>query len=105
MIGGGIGGAVKEILKHPVEKLYYVEINPFVIEAARKFFSHQLEGPLSDPRVEILNLDGRYFIKHPPTKLDTVIIDTDSETLMMVYRGFTTLRDSPHDLKTVEISP
>jgi spermidine synthase len=75
LIGGGIGGAVKEILKHPVERLYYVEINPSVIEAGRIFFGDQLAEPLQDPRVRIVNLDGRYFLKNPPEPLDVIIID------------------------------
>jgi len=37
--------------------------------------------------------------------LDTVIIDTDAETVTLLYRGFTTLRDGPHDVRTVQIKP
>ena len=38
------------------------------------------------------------------TNLDTLIIDTDAETLTLLFRGFTKLRDSPHDVLTVEVT-
>ena len=39
VIGGGDGGAVREVLKHKtVEKVYFIEIDEEVINVSRKFF-------------------------------------------------------------------
>ena len=39
VIGGGDGGAVREILKHKtVEKVYFIEIDEEVINVSKKFF-------------------------------------------------------------------
>lgn len=39
------------------------------------------------------------------THLDTVIIDTDNSLLTMLYRGHTPLRESPHEVKTIQVNP
>ena len=50
VIGGGDGGAVREVLKHSsVEKVVLVEIDAQVIEAARKYLP-QISHALNDPR-------------------------------------------------------
>ena len=38
IVGGGDGGAAREILKHPVEKVKLVDIDAAVIEISRKYF-------------------------------------------------------------------
>ena len=39
LIGGGVAGDVREILKHPVASVTYVELDPLLISAARAFSS------------------------------------------------------------------
>lgn len=51
VIGGGDGGALREVLKHPVKKAWLVEIDQEVIRACERFFPW-LEAALSDPRAE-----------------------------------------------------
>jgi hypothetical protein len=36
--------------------------------------------------------------------LDTVIVDTDRAVVLLSYRGFTALRDGPHDVRSIEIT-
>lgn len=38
-----------------------------------------------------------------PLALDTVIIDTDRDRVLVLYRGYTPLRDGPHDVRTIVI--
>ena len=35
LVGGGVAGNLREILKHPVEAVTYVELDPLLIEAAQ----------------------------------------------------------------------
>ncbi len=76
VIGGGDGGAVREVLKHGcVEKVYLVEIDEEVIEVSRRFFPSVSCG-LDDPRVETRIMDGAEFVKAVPGKVDVVIVDS-----------------------------
>lgn len=76
IIGGGDGGAVREVLKHPsVERVVLVEIDAQVIEASRKYLP-QISLALSDPRVEIRVEDGLRHVKESKDTYDVVIVDS-----------------------------
>ncbi len=75
IIGGGDGGALKEVLKHPVEKVILVEIDERVVEVARKFFPW-LEPCLKDGRAEIVFADGSNYIEATKEKFDIILIDS-----------------------------
>ena len=61
VIGGGDGGTIREIVKHPkVEKATLCEIDGQVIEVSKKYLP-EIAGSLNDPKVNILVADG---IKH-----------------------------------------
>lgn len=63
LIGGGVSGSLREILKHPVEHVDYIELDPLIIEVARKYLSESEQKPLYDSRVQIHLTDARRFIK------------------------------------------
>ena len=76
VIGGGDGGTVREILKHPeVEQVQVCEIDEEVINACRKFLP-SLASSFDDPRVEILCQDGAEFVTQHPNTFDIVIVDS-----------------------------
>lgn len=76
IIGGGDGGAVREVLKHKsVEKVYFIEIDEEVINVSKKFFPKVACG-VDDPRVEIKCMDGAEFVKGRNADIDAVIVDS-----------------------------
>ncbi|MGI6081569.1 MAG: polyamine aminopropyltransferase [Limnochordia bacterium] len=76
VIGGGDGGAVREVLKHPgVEKVVLVEIDAQVIEVSRKYLP-QISHALNDSRVEIRVEDGLRHVKENKETYDVVIVDS-----------------------------
>lgn len=76
VIGGGDGGAVREVLKHEcVKKLYFVEIDEEVINISKKFFP-TVSYAIDDPRVEIKCMDGAEFVKQVENALDVIIVDS-----------------------------
>lgn len=76
VIGGGDGGAVREVLKHDcVEKLYFIEIDEEVIKVSKQFFP-TVSSAIDDPRVEIKCMDGAEFIKSMENSLDVIIVDS-----------------------------
>jgi spermidine synthase len=76
VIGGGDGGTVREILRHPgVGKVTLVEIDEAVVEAARQHLPG-ISCALDDPRLEIRFEDGIEFVKNSPDEIyDLVIVD------------------------------
>ncbi|MBA4349136.1 MAG: spermidine synthase [Thermodesulfovibrio sp.] len=76
VIGGGDGGAVREVLKHStVEKVYFIEIDEEVINVSKKFFPSVACG-VDDKRVEIKCMDGAEFVKNRVGDIDAVIVDS-----------------------------
>ncbi|WP_067929559.1 polyamine aminopropyltransferase [Alicyclobacillus shizuokensis] len=76
VIGGGDGGAVREILKHPsVERVVLAEIDGRVIEASKRYFPHIAKG-LSDARVDVQVTDGIRYVEEHPDEFDVILVDS-----------------------------
>lgn len=76
VIGGGDGGAVREVLKHEtVEKVYLVELDEEVISISRRFFPN-VSSKVDDPRVEVRIMDGADFMKKVSPPTDVIIVDS-----------------------------
>jgi spermidine synthase len=76
IIGGGDGGTLREVLKHPVEEVTVVEIDGGVIELSKRFFPEVSGGAFEDPRASIMIGDGLNFAAVTNKKFDVVIIDS-----------------------------
>ncbi len=76
IIGGGDGGAVREVLKHEtIEKIDLVEIDEEVVKSAKIYFP-QIASGLDDTKVEINFKDGIEFVKDKKGIYDVIIIDS-----------------------------
>jgi spermidine synthase len=76
VIGGGDGGTVRELLRHPgVRHCRLVEIDPLVLEACREHIP-QTSAALDDPRVEVTTADGVEFVAGTDQRYDLVIVDS-----------------------------
>lgn len=75
IIGGGDGGCLEEILKHPIEKVWMVEIDKKVIEVSKKYLPSISKGVFNSKKAEIIIEDGLKFIKNYKDFFDVVILD------------------------------
>jgi len=76
VIGGGDGGAVREILKHDsVREVEVCEIDRKVIEICKKYFP-KLAGSFNNSKVKIHCEDGNKFIKTQKNEYDLIIVDS-----------------------------
>lgn len=75
VIGGGDGGALKEILRYPLNDVCLVEIDPQVIEVSKKYFPW-LSLSLEDERSELIIADGSKYIKETNKTFDVIFIDS-----------------------------
>ncbi|MBD1874516.1 polyamine aminopropyltransferase [Nodosilinea sp. FACHB-131] len=77
VIGGGDGGSVREILRHPqVEKVTMVEIDEAVVRASKEFLP-SLSGALEDSKLDLRIEDGIAFVANAPdASYDLIVIDS-----------------------------
>ena len=82
ILGGGDGGAAEEVLKHPsVRQVTLVDLDPEVVEVARRELHAIHRGALDDPRVQVRCGDGAAFVRAATERYDLVLLDlTDPET-------------------------
>lgn len=89
LIGGGVSGVLQEILKHPVEKVDYLELDPLMVTLAREYLSSSKEYALNDERVEVKNIDGRLFVRRTSNKYDLIIVDLPEPFTAQINRFYT----------------
>ncbi|MFH1854129.1 MAG: fused MFS/spermidine synthase [Candidatus Omnitrophota bacterium] len=83
LIGGGYAGSLDQILKHPVEKVDYVELDPLIVKMAQKYLP-----PVKDNRVSIINGDGRLFVKKTDSLYDVIILNLPDPHTAMLNRFY-----------------
>lgn len=94
LIGGGLTGALGEILKHDPEHVDYVELDPALVRTARIYLPAHIDAAFNDPRVHLIMEDGRGFLnraavaeEHP--RYDVVLVNTADPTSLFLNRYYT----------------
>lgn len=77
VVGGGDGGTVREVLRHPsIEHVDLVEIDQMVIDVSRDFFP-RIASALENPRLNIRVQDGAEFVRNAEDGFyDLIIVDS-----------------------------
>jgi spermidine synthase len=90
LIGGGMNGSLEEALQHPsLERIDYVELDPAVLELARRYFPTEAAPLRADPRVHVHNIDGRLFLKRTDSTFDVVIVNLPEPQTAQLNRFYT----------------
>jgi spermidine synthase len=89
IISGGAGGVINEALKHNIERIDYVELDPLILKAVKKFPTEITEKELSHPKVNIEYIDGKVFVKTTSLRYDVIFIGLDDPSSLSVNRLFT----------------
>ena len=89
LMGGGVGGGLREALKHPLASLDYVELDPLIVETAARFLPPQDALWLRDPRVNIVNQDGRRYLSAVQARYDVIIVDLPEPSTGQLNRFYT----------------
>ena len=91
VVGGGDGGVIREVLKHPqVKKAVLVEIDGKVIEYSKQYLPNIADG-LDNPRVEVIVNDGFMHIHDHKNTYDVIIVDSTEPVgpaVSLFTRGF-----------------
>jgi len=80
IIGGGDGGVLREVVKHPVETIFLVDIDKKVIEVSKKYLPSVSKGAFKDKRLKIFNEDALKLIKKYKNFFDIIIDDLTDPT-------------------------
>lgn len=76
VVGGGDGGAIREVLKHPsVEKAVLCEIDGVVVEECKKHLP-EISCALDDSRCEVFIGDGIKYVHEHKNEFDVIIVDS-----------------------------
>lgn len=76
VVGGGDGGVIREIMKHPkVKKAVLVDIDGKVIEYSKKYLP-TIACELENPRVEVQVNDGFMHIHDHKNTYDVIMVDS-----------------------------
>ena len=75
IIGGGDGGSLREVLRHPVETAMLAELDEAVINASRRFLPSLHEGAFDDARAQVRIGDGFALARDARDSFDAIIVD------------------------------
>ena len=97
LIGGGVAGDLREILKHPVTNVTYVELDPLLISAAKTVLPPAEAAVFDDPRVDVVLTDGRRYVQQsagmaenaPHHAFDVIILDLPEPATGALNRFYT----------------
>jgi spermidine synthase len=77
VVGGGDGGVLREVLKHPsVEKATLCEIDKSVIDLSLEHYPEIAGGCLDDPRADVVIADGLKYVAETRETFDAIIVDS-----------------------------
>ncbi|MFO8034164.1 MAG: polyamine aminopropyltransferase [Candidatus Bipolaricaulota bacterium] len=77
VVGGGDGGTLREVLRHPtVEHATLAEIDQQVIDTAREALPEVHRGALDDSRVNVIVCPGEDFLPQNPDAYDVILVDS-----------------------------
>ncbi|MDD2427082.1 MAG: polyamine aminopropyltransferase [Eubacteriales bacterium] len=76
LIGGGDGGALRELCRYPgIEQIEMVEIDPLVVDVAKEYLP-AVASAFSDERLNLIFADGLRYVRHLKREYDLLIIDS-----------------------------
>jgi spermidine synthase len=84
LVSGGIAGTTREILKYGVNRIDYVELNPWLVDIGKQY-----TNALDDPRIQIVAEDARRYIRTTPERYDVALINVPDPATAQINRYFT----------------
>jgi len=92
LLGGGLSGALAELLKHHPEHVDYVELDPGLIATVEPCLPAGPRDALADPRVRLIHTDARLFVKQQAaagTAYDVVVVNLPNPSTALINRFYT----------------
>ena len=88
--GGGWGGLIHELLSHPsIEHVDCPELDSVLLKLLTAFPSPITTAEMTDPRVRVVLMDPRRFLRLAPEPYDVILIGFEDPTTLQLNRFFT----------------
>jgi spermidine synthase len=91
IIGGGDGGALREVLKYDTDNVTMVEISSSVVESCKKHIPSISNGAFENSKTNLIIGDGKEFIENHKNEFDIIILDLsdpDGPAEGLISEGF-----------------
>jgi spermidine synthase len=76
VLGGGDGGAARQLLKHPdIARIVVAELDAEVVRLTRQYLPQVQGGAFEDPRVELVIGDAADFVAATSEQFDLIVFD------------------------------
>jgi spermidine synthase len=89
LVGGGMSGIINEVLKHGVEHIDYVELDPVLIEMAEEHLPEEYAGLPGAEGVRVIHADPRLYIKRTDAVYDAVVMGVGDPYTAQLNRFYT----------------
>jgi spermidine synthase len=76
IVGGGDGGLLREVLRHPVQHATMVELDRQVVDVTRRLMPAIPAKAFEDPRARLLIEDGIAFARDTREAFDVALVDS-----------------------------
>ncbi|MGE0701945.1 MAG: polyamine aminopropyltransferase, partial [Hyphomicrobiaceae bacterium] len=77
VVGGGDGGVMREVLKHPsIAKATLCEIDRSVVDLSLRHYPEVADGCYEDKRCDLVIADGLKYVAGTTEKFDAIIVDS-----------------------------
>jgi len=89
LLGGGVGGCLKELLKYPELKIDYVELDPAAIRLAQKFLPANERALFLSQRIALIYQDARVYLNRTSAKYDIILLSLPDPATAQLNRFYT----------------
>ena len=89
LLGGGMTGMAREILRHPIKRLDIAEADPWLPGVLERFLPADDREALRDPRVTVHSVDPRRFVTASAGRYDIIILSFPDPTTAALNRFYT----------------
>lgn len=89
LLSGGAGGLINEIIKYPLRKIDYAELDPLLIKLIKKYPTQISEDELNNPYLNIKHIDGRRFARITKSNYDVIITNLPHPSTLQLNRFYT----------------
>jgi spermidine synthase len=89
LLGGGIDGTLRELMKHRPRNVEYIELNPILLKLTKAFLPDDDRRLLNDIRVKIRITDPRKYLLKKAEKYDLILVAMPEPSSGQASRFFT----------------
>lgn len=76
IVGGGDGGCLREVVRHPIDAVTMVDLDRKVIDLTIEHMPSLSDGAFDDPRLDLVIADGKAYVSETDQRFDVIVVDS-----------------------------